>query len=209
MSQIWLPYLSAFVLPPASPRALLFTRSPAVSGLHRNAAKRDTPQRRGVLLPPLFSAALLAMFATIPARAWVTPPALDPADPKEGDIVYVTFSSGFCDGFGSPIVVRSGMHVHFEIDGAHSDDYEFCYFETLDRRYSLGSFAPGNYIVQVDRTYTGWDGIERHPMATLYMVVSPLGETKSIPTLAPPFLVILMLWLTTIASKCLKNHLQR
>ena len=86
--------------------------------------------------------------------------------------MYVTFSSGYCDGFGVPQVTRDGTYVHFIISGAHSTDYDFCNYDTLDRRYLLGSFGPGSYIVQVDRTYVGDKGVETHPMGTLDLIVS-------------------------------------
>src|SRR3569623_878937 len=126
---------------------------------------------------------LLLALAALPARAWATQPQLSPVSPKGGDTVSVTFTSGHCDLLGEPTVNTSGNHVNFSIFSVLAGDYEACIYPTVARSYVLGTFSPGTYIVQVDRTYWGDNDLETHPMATLNLVVTEEASISNVPAL--------------------------
>jgi len=126
--------------------------------------------------------ALIALLVAMPARAWVTQPILDPAHPKEGEVVYVTFSSGYCDVFGDPTVAIEDRKVSLNLFSLMATDYEACIFPTFHERFPIGLFKAGQYIVQVNRTYVGDNGLETHSMGTLAMSVA-VPSSLSIPAL--------------------------
>jgi serine protease len=133
---------------------------------------------------------LLLALVALPARAWVTQPMLDPIHPKEGDVVYVTTSSGHCDAWGEPTVSREGNAVKLNIFSLMAINDEACIYDTSHERYPIGFFKAGRYFVQVERTYLGYEGLETHAMANFDLIVA-LPSSLSIPTLGPAGLVVL------------------
>ena len=92
------------------------------------------------------------------ANAFVDPPTLSPTNPTEGQTISVNIRIGVCDAFieqtGYPQITQSGNAIRILIPSIHAFDSSFCNFGTGIAIDPIGSYPPGSYTVQVDRTYT-------------------------------------------------------
>jgi hypothetical protein len=106
---------------------------------------------RGLLV---FALALCAQ----PAWAFLDPPYLTPANPVAGELVSVNIYGGECDVADTgviwpPPVTQQGNSIVIHFTGIHEVNPEWCYFDVGTATYSVGTFPPGNYTLDVERRY--------------------------------------------------------
>lgn len=106
----------------------------------------------------LLSLVFLTAVALVPspAEAFVDPPTLVPERPMAGEPVYVQIRAGKCDDFvvdvpGYPQLTVVGNSVHLVLTSTHADDPLWCFLPVDTSLWPIGSFGPGDYLVQVDR----------------------------------------------------------
>ena len=130
--------------------------------------------------------------------AVVGTPVLVPTHPVAGQLVQVSVYSGGCDTFSTyplPTVTRAGDEIRIDLPGVFTVD-PFCIFPFGDSLFPIGTFQPGNYSLQVDRTYVGTQG-----RTTETLAVIPFGVTAiaTVPALDVSRTLLLMLLLSGIS----------
>jgi hypothetical protein len=107
-------------------------------------------------LPYAFALALF-LLATRNVHAFIDSPYLTPQHPIAGEGVFVNIRAGICDGIGSipgyPQIIRSGNDVRIIVWSDSFTDPILCNFPIGTSTYSVGSYGPGLYSLQVDREY--------------------------------------------------------
>lgn len=103
--------------------------------------------------------AALCLFVARNAQAFIDAPYLMPLHPTAGDEVFVKIRAGVCDGIGSipgyPQITQSGNHIRIIVWSDSFTDPILCNFPIGTSTYSVGSYGPGLYSLQVDREYFG------------------------------------------------------
>lgn len=127
--------------------------------------------------------ALLLIFGGSNVFAFVNLPVLLPANPLEGQPVSIIVRSGHCDALNGKITfVQEGTFVRVLVDGVRSE--AICGFPQIDHEFALGSFAAGNYTLQLDyRYYTGLDPTDTvtETIGTIQFFVTPAGGGATVP----------------------------
>lgn len=128
------------------------------------------------------AALVLLIFFQNSAHAFVDPPVLVPTNPVAGQTVSINVTAGDCDVMGGapPVVSIQGSNIHVLLQSGHSIDPEFCTFPTFTASYVIGSFGPGSYVMQVDRTYLGDNGTVTETIGTLAFTVTALAGTPTL-----------------------------
>ena len=144
---------------------------------------------------------LLAFFAQ-PARAFIDPPWITPANPMAGDTVSINIHGGVCDAIfgeeGYPQITRNGGAIRILWYGQHwpegSSDL-LCSFGIGTLTYPLGAFLPGNYTLTVDLAYIDFFGMPS--ILTIGVVPFTVAGAPSaatpVPTLSPGVTLTLFL----------------
>lgn len=113
---------------------------------------------RSVSVEHTIAALLLTLWGQ-GALAFIIPPIVVPQHPVAGKEVGVKVGAGQCDLFlfdPPPQVTRTENSIHLIVHIDHHDDPILCVGDPniIDYlTYSIGTFAPGSYTVQVDRWY--------------------------------------------------------
>jgi len=130
---------------------------------------------------------LATTFVAPAAEAFWLPPTLTPAIPKSGESVSVVVSGGGCDYLieeaGYPQITRNGQNIRILVRTEHQTFGEFCTAEPFSFPFSLGTFVPGNYSVQVDiYFYSDVLGNHAETLAILPMSVAAAAVPAPIDT---------------------------
>jgi len=131
--------------------------------------------------------------------AVVGTPVLVPPHPVAGQLVQVSVYSGGCDAFSaypSPTVTRAGDKIRIDLSGVFTID-PFCVFPSGDSLFPVGTFEPGRYSLQVDRTYIGLSG---RMTETLAVIPFGVAAVATIPALNTAGIVLLILSLLAISG---------
>ena len=146
------------------------------------------------------------------ANAFVEPPTLSPTNPMENQTVSVNIRIGVCDAFieqtGYPQITQSGNAIRILIPSIHAFDSSFCNFGTGIAIDPIGSYPPGSYTVQVDRTYTAV-GPTRTVVETLGILsftVAAAPAPAVLPTTGLIGLLALFATLLLIAAPVLRRR---
>lgn len=150
------------------------------------------------------------------AHAFVDPPWVTPTNPIAEQEVSVNIRTGRdnegCDAvlfaFGYPQIRRDGNVVTLTVSGSRETNSEICStYGTGADAMPAGSFAPGNYTVQVDYLYMSFSGLlvtER--IGNLPLTMMPLAAPPlSTSTLSSWGLSILLLAIFGIAHRFLRG----
>jgi len=116
-----------------------------------------------------------------------------------GQLVQVSVYSGGCDTFStypSPTVIRAGNEIRIDLPGVFTVD-PFCVFPFGDSLFPVGTFEPGRYSLQVDRTYIGLSG---RMTETLAVIPFGVAAVATIPALNTAGIVLLILSLLAISG---------
>jgi len=129
----------------------------------------------------LFVLALLAFART--SFAFVEPPVLVPPNPVAGELVSVSITTGVCDTFAAyppPNITRTGNSIQMNLSAVVAGD-GFCVFPSGASIFPVGTFEPGAYSLQVDRTYSNIGGTFTETLGVI-----PFGVTAAaqVPALA-------------------------
>jgi hypothetical protein len=159
---------------------------------------------------------LLSVVLARCAHAFVDPPWITPTNPIAEQEVSVNIRAGRdnegCDAvlfaFGYPQIRRDGNVVTLTVFGSRETNSEICStYGTGADAIPVGSFAPGNYTVQVDYLYMGFSGLlvtERNgnlPLTIVPLTAPPL----STPAFSSWGLSILLLAIFDIARRFLRG----
>jgi len=132
---------------------------------------------------PLFATAvvLLAVFSQS-ASAFFDPPYVSPSLPTASDVVSVNIRAGICDTLvgipGYPQITRDDNSVRILLFAVRYEDSELCSLGVGTATYSIGTYSPGEYSVQVDIFY--YDGGGNPRTETLGVVPFTIaGDTPS------------------------------
>ena len=113
------------------------------------------------MFKPTYVLALAALSLLGPrnTQAFIDAPYLTPQHPMAGEEVFVSIRAGMCDGIGSipgyPQVIRNENDVRIVLWSDSFTDPILCNFPIGISTYSIGSYGPGLYSLQVDREYFG------------------------------------------------------
>jgi hypothetical protein len=108
--------------------------------------------------------ALTLALGSSPARAFLDPPYVTPANPGAGDLISVNIYGGECDVADGgviwpPPVTQQGNELTILLTGGHEEDPEFCYFGVGTFTAPIGIYPPGAYDLRVNwrySTFSGW-----------------------------------------------------
>ena len=164
---------------------------------------------------PQWILASLLIIASPLASAYMEATGIVPASPVAGEVVSVHIREGGCDAIieseGYPVVTQSGQHIRILFDTIHSTDFVFCNIPPAEADWRIGEFAPGDYILQVDRHYLNIFGDVISTVGTLnFTVTAPTGSAIAIPalnfaglTLLGGIIALTGCWRRRFASRCL------
>ena len=98
------------------------------------------------------------------ASAFLDPPYVTPANPTAGELMSVNIYGGECDVADDgvvwpPPVTQQGNTITILLTGIHEGDPEFCYFGIGTATYSIGTFPPGSYTLDVERRYLSFSAV--------------------------------------------------
>jgi hypothetical protein len=149
------------------------------------------------------SLALVFLVTAQPVQAFVDPPTLDPPRPVAGEHESINVTAGVCDGIGStpPTITQMGSAVRIVIQSIHSSDSEFCIYPTFTSHFPVGSFEPGAYTLQVDRSYLGDEGLITEVIGTLAFTVASLAGIPALSTWGRALLLFAFLEVALIALR--------
>ena len=98
---------------------------------------------------------VICVVASTSALAFIDPPVLVPANPQAGDAIAVSIRYGECDGISAdpPVVTQTGNSIHMLLETVHWGDFILCNITPFTSEFSVGTFPPGTYTLQVERYY--------------------------------------------------------
>jgi hypothetical protein len=149
-----------------------------------------------------------------PARAFLDPPYITPADPSVGDAISVSVYGGQCDLVDDgvvwpPPVTQEGSEITILFTGLHETSPEFCYFGIGTATFPVGSYPAGSYTLQVDRQYFNLAGaLVRETLGVIPFTVTgvePAATPMAAPTLGVVALSVLLLVLAGFAVRVLRS----
>jgi hypothetical protein len=99
-------------------------------------------------------------FGAPSAHAFFDPPWITPMAPIAGEDVSVNIRMGICDAVvfrpDYPQITRQGNAIRIVEYGDRVPSEDFCIYPILTTAESLGSFAPGEYVLTVDFVYENY-----------------------------------------------------
>lgn len=166
---------------------------------------------RGYQVLLVFALALCAQ----PAKAFLDPPYLTPANPIAGELVSVNIYGGECDVADTgviwpPPITQQGSSVVILFTGIHEENPEWCYFDVGTSTYSVGTFPPGNYTLDVERRYgTIFGEWAQETLGVIPFAVSaaPQQQPVETPTLSLAGLTALLLAMISAVLRNLRKRL--
>lgn len=162
-------------------------------------------RRRVVLLGCLLLVAL-----TPAASAFVDPPVLVPEHPAASKAVSINIHFGACDGWidrpGYPKITSNGTSIRVLLAATHASSASWCNVPIGTAHVLLGTFRPGSYVLQVDRTYQDFFGNEVvETLGTIEFTVAA-AQPVMVPTLGAYGTILLLLGVAMLASAALCRH---
>ena len=166
---------------------------------------------RGYQVLLVFALALCAQ----PAKAFLDPPYITPANPAAGALVLVNIYGGKCDlvDYGivwPPPVTQQGNAITILFTGVHEVNPEWCYYGVGTSTYPVGTFPPGNYTLEMERRYgTIFGEWAQETLGIIPFTVSAMPQQQPIetPTLSRPGLTVLLLTLVGAVLLNLRKRL--
>ena len=155
-------------------------------------------------------AVLFLLFAQ-GAQAFFDPPWITPAVPRAGETVSVNIHGGVCDGIfsrpGYPQITQQGNTVRLLEYGHHWDDVDLCIYGIGTLVEPIGSFPPGDYVLNVDLMYPDFFG-EPQILNIGVVPFSVTGATPpiSVPTFSLAGLLTLVLVMGGFAARTLQHR---
>lgn len=149
--------------------------------------------------------AAAALFAQR-AQAFIDPPYLSPEHPVAGETVSVSIRSGECDailtGVVPPRITQNGNAVRILFWSSTDTDPILCNVPIGTGTYSVGSYPPGTYTLQVDREYFGAAGeLITETLGVLPFTVAGIATPPvAAPTLGGTAIAWLILGLVGLAA---------
>jgi len=147
--------------------------------------RRITPSVLGLALLPFAQ----ATFATVGV------PVLVPPHPVAGQLVQISVGAGGCDAFSAyppTTVTLTGNNIRIDLS-AVSTINPTCFLPFGDYVFPVGSFEPGNYSLQVDRTYLGGSGLTTETLAIIPFGVAAIATIPALDLPGTLLLIILLL----------------
>jgi hypothetical protein len=149
-----------------------------------------------------------------PARAFLDPPYITPANPGPGDAISVSIYGGQCDLVDvglewPPPVTQQGNEITIHFTGDHESDPELCYFGIGTTTYPVGTYSPGSYTLHVEWRYMSFGGIwvqETLGVIPLTVTGVPLRQPIAAPMLSAGGLAGLLLVLMSAAVRALRGR---
>ena len=130
----------------------------------------------------------IALAAAAPsAAAFWNAPIIIPIHPVSGEPVSLSIYGGQCDAFFDTFeITRTGNLVRIVADGSH---YEaFCFYGNEESVFSLGTFLPGTYTVELFHRYEPQtfpaQPVTTVPVATIAFTVSESAPAP-VPAIGP------------------------
>ena len=163
-------------------------------------------------------AALLALSVGLypaPARAFLDPPYITPANPSVGTPISVNVYGGECDllDYGivwPPPVTQEGSKITILFTGSHHTDPEWCIFGVGTATYPVGTYPAGSYVLHVERRYASVTGVWIHEILGIipFTVTGPIpAQTEAAPALGVVGVCVLLMGLTVVANRQLRSRL--
>jgi len=127
------------------------------------------------------------------ACAFVDPPVLVPLNPQAGQQVSVSIRSGGCDAFTSdqPVVTRTGNAIRIDLESVSTVNPS-CILPVGTTIFPVGVFDPGNYTLQVDRSYIGRNGPTTDTLAIIPLKVSAVALVPMLTRLGSAVLLAML-----------------
>ena len=149
------------------------------------------------------------------ASAFLDPPYLTPANPVAGELVSVNIYGGECDllDYGitwPPPITQQGNVITILFTGVHEGDPEWCYYGVGTATVSIGTYAPGSYMLDVERRYgTPFGEWVQETLGVVPFTVSagPQQQPVETPTLTSAGVTALLLALIGAALRNLRKRL--
>jgi hypothetical protein len=145
---------------------------------------------------------LALAFCGRPARAFLDPPYITPANPMVGDFIYVNIYGGGCDLVEDgiiwpPPVTQQGNELSILLTGGHQEDPEFCYFGIGTHTYPVGQYPAGQFTLRVNWRYTVFGGWTTETLGIIPFTVAsvPSRQPADAPALSTKGFGVLFLGL--------------
>ena len=173
-----------------------------------------------VLGKVLWVASVLTALWSNLALAFDDPPVLNPTQPFANQTVSVSITAGYsstdgtCDGFvesfnGYPKLTVNGDSIHLIAPSYHTTDPSWCFGLGI-QTYTIGSFAQGAYVVQIDRYFNDIiTGDTIQPVATLPLVVAAAPQLDPAPSLTAFGATLLATMVIFLALLCIHNEVKK
>jgi len=154
----------------------------------------------------------VGLFPT-PARAFLDPPYITPANPTVGAPISVNIYGGVCDiaDMGivwPPPVTQEGNEITISFTGIHETDLEWCYFSIGTESYPVGAYQAGSYVLNVERRYTSGTGVWIYETLGVipFAVAGPFpSKTEAAPALGVVGASALLIGLIVFAAGSLRS----
>jgi len=167
------------------------------------------------LIPLVRIAVLLALSVGLfptPARAFLDPPYITPANPTVDAPISVNVYGGECDllDYGivwPPPVTQEGTEITILFFGIHEVDPEWCYYGIGLATFLVGTYPEGSYTLDVERQYFNFAGVL--VQETLGIIPFTVGgpapaQIPTAPALNVGGLCVLLVALMAVAARRLR-----
>jgi len=127
--------------------------------------------------------------------AFVDPPVLVPPNPVAGELVSVSITAGVCDAFAAyppTTVTRTGNSIQLNLSAVVAGG-GFCVFPSGANIFPVGSFEPGAYSLQVDRTYSNIGGTFTETLGVIPFGVTAAAQVPALGLTGMIALIALLL----------------
>jgi hypothetical protein len=120
------------------------------------------------------------------SHAFVDTPRFEPAQPREGQPIFLVVRAGLCDAFvetaQGPQLLVTGRSIRLVVAGVHESDVH-CIFDPdgVDYRFPIGSYAAGDLTVALLMQPFGDPESEPLLLSTQSVAVLPRGAPHAIP----------------------------
>ena len=155
----------------------------------------------------LVLALLLSLFMQS-VHAFFDPPYITPAHPTAGQPVSVNIYGGECDGIigmpGYPQITQNGNAIRILFLSVHYDDPTFCNIGVGTATQIVGTYAPGDYTLQVDHHEPG--GLPQTLGVIPFTVTGTVVPPIQAPTLNGIGLALLVACLLGIMAWTLRSR---
>ena len=151
----------------------------------------------------------VGLFPT-PARAFLDPPYITPANPTVDAPISVNVYGGECDllDYGivwPPPVTQEGSKITILFTGSHHTDPEWCIFGVGTATYPVGTYPAGTYVLHVERRYASVTGVWiQETLGIIPFTVTgpmPAPQTEAAPALGIVGFYVLLIGLMVVSTR--------